>query len=123
MRRHVSTVASRLRVRGLTQAQVSDVIDALAAHVVAETGEGRRVRVPGLGEFRARARMGSTRTLGGETYDVPAALLLVFRASPDVRVLYGNATRRAEQARLGTNDTKPGPEVGPGNNAGLETNQ
>ena len=103
-------VARSLKVRGLTQRQVDAVLRALADHVVSETREGRRVTVPGLGVFRPRARMGSTRQVGGATYEIPAKLLLTFRAALAVRQLAGGkARRRTETGQISTNVTQTDP--------------
>ena len=108
-----ASVARSLKVRGLTQRQVDAVLRALADHVVAETREGRRVTVPGLGVFRPRARMGSTRQVGGATYEIPAKLLLTFRAALAVRQLDGGkARRRTETGQISTNGTQTDPGQG-----------
>lgn len=90
-------VSRSLKVRGLTQRQVDAVLRAFAEHVVSATREGRRVTVPGLGVFRPRARMGSTRQVGGEVYEIPAKLLLTFRAALAVRQLDGGKARRIDR--------------------------
>jgi nucleoid DNA-binding protein len=103
-------VARSLKVRGLTQRQVDAVLRAFAAHVVSATRNGARVTVPGLGVFRPRARMGSTRQVGGATYEIPAKLLLTFRAALAVRQLDGGKARRIATVGSGsTNDTQTDP--------------
>lgn len=117
-----ASVSRALDVRGLTQRQVDAVVRALAEYVVAETREGRRVTVPGLGVFRPRPRMGSTRQVGGQVYEIPAKLLLTFRAALAVRQLDGGKARRIDRqgtqpGRGETNDAKPGAGTGPAGNA------
>lgn len=94
MKKHPSTVARTLSTWGLTQ-QTDAVLRAFAEFVVAELREGRRVTVPGLGVFRPRVRASSTRHLNGKTYDIPAKLLLTFKAFASVRELTTNRRKAA----------------------------
>lgn len=73
----------------LTREQVDAIVRLVAAVIIDEAAQGRRMRVPGLGVFRPVKHASKRVTTHGREHHVPERTLLKFRATSSAHARLG----------------------------------